>query len=231
MFVKDKKLVIVGTGKTAGMAYEYFTVDSEYEVVAFSVNAEYIDGDMMFCDLPVVPFERLEELYPPEQYFTYVAISYVHLNRDRTKMFLECKKKGYTCASYVSSHCFIWRTVKIGENTFIYEDNTIQHLVEIGNNVTLWSGNHIGHETIIEDNVWLTSHDAISGCSRIGKNTFIGVNATVGDFVTIAEDTILAAGALTVHDITEKGGVWVGSPVRKLNRTAYEQFDVPKELI
>lgn len=226
--LKEKKLVIIGIGETAEIAYEYFQNDSAYDVVAFSVNEKYMNKDELF-GLPIVPFETVEQVYPPAEYEVYTAISYNHLNRDRMIMYQACKEKGYSCASYVSSHAFVWHNVEIGENTFIFEDNTIQYHVKIGNNVVLWSGNHIGHRTVIEDNVWLTSHVVVSGFCHIGKNSFIGVNATLGDNVSLPEDTVFGAGALTVHSLEDKGSVYVGSPVRKLNRTAYEQFGVENE--
>lgn len=55
------------------------------------------------------------------------------------------------------------------------------------------------------------------------------MNATVGDNVTIPEDTVLGAGALTVKNLEESGSVYVGSPARKLDRTSYEQFGVEEE--
>ncbi len=223
---KIKKLVIVGSGETAEIAYEYFTYDSEYKVEAFSVSRIYLDGGTTKFGVPVVPFEDLETLYPPDECETYVAISYGHLNRDRTKMYLACKDKGFVCASYVSSHSFFWHSAEIGENSFIFENNTVQHGVHIGNNVTLWSGNHIGHRTVIEDNVWLTSHCVVSGYCHIGKNSFLGVNSTLGDHVTLGEDTVLGAGALTVHSLPEKGKVYVGCPAKAINDTSYKKFDV-----
>lgn len=222
--VKDKKLIIIGIGETADIAYEYFTYDSGYEVVAFSVNKNYMPPEKSHQCLPVVPFENIENEFSPSSVEVYVAISYTHLNRDRTKMYNLCKKKGYTCASYISSRCFVWHNVEIGENTFIFEDNTIQYCAKIGNNVTLWSGNHVGHQTVIEDNVWVTSHCVISGFCKIGKNSFIGVNATIGDNVELGEDSVFGAGAVTVHSLPEKGHVYVGNPVKMLARTAYEQF-------
>lgn len=229
MMEKTKKLVIVGAGEFAEIAYEYFTYDSEYEVSAFAVEHQYRDTDVLF-GLPVIDFEGIEKLYLSVQYDVFIAITYVKLNRVRRRMFNLCKEKGYYCASYVSSHAFVWHNVTIGENTFIFEDNTIQYHVSIGNNVVLWSGNHIGHRTIIEDDCWLTSHDVISGFCRIGQGSFIGVNATVGDKVSIAKDTVLGAGALTVKNIEDVGQVYVGSPARSLGRTSYEQFGVEEDL-
>ncbi len=223
--IKTKKLVIVGAGEFAGIAYEYFTFDSEYEVVAFSVDAKYKDEDE-YMGLPVIEFEKIGQFFPSEQYEVFVAITYTRLNRDRRRVYLKCKEIGYHCASYISSHAFVWHNVIIGENSFIFEDNTIQYHVRIGNNVVLWSGNHIGHRSIIEDDVWLTSHCVVSGFCRIGKGSFIGVNATLGDNVFLGEDTVFGAGALTVKSLPEKGCVFVGNPARKLNRSSYEQFNV-----
>lgn len=222
---KTKKLVIVGAGEFGEIAYEYFSMDSEYEVVAFAVEKKYRDKEELFGK-PVVDFESMEEIYNPSEYEVFVAITYVQLNRARRRMFDMCKEKGYRCASYVSSHAFVWHNATIGENTFIFEDNTIQYHVSIGNNVILWSGNHIGHRTVIEDDCWLTSHDVVSGFCRIGRGSFIGVNATLGDNVTLGEDTVFGAAAVTVKSLPEKGCVYVGSPAKKLNKTAYEQFGV-----
>lgn len=222
---KTKKLVIVGAGEFGEIAYEYFTYDSEYEVVAFAVEKRYRDIDEL-RGLPVVNFENIEESYSPSDYAVFVAVTYVHLNRDRRRLFQNCKEIGYHCATYVSSHAFVWHNVEMGENVFIFEDNTIQYHVKIGNNVILWSGNHIGHRSVIEDDCWLTSHDVISGFCRIGKGSFLGVNATLGDNVVLGEDTVFGAGALTVKSLCEKGKVYVGAPAKSLERTAYEQFGI-----
>ena len=127
--MKSKKLIIVGVGETAEIAYEYFTHDSEYEVVGFSVNKDYIKNDNLY-DLPIVELETLEEIYSPEIYEVFVAVSYVKLNRVRADLFNYVKSKGYICANYISSRAFVWHNVKLGENVFIFENNVIQHKVE-----------------------------------------------------------------------------------------------------
>lgn len=221
--MKNRKLVIVGAGEFGEIAYEYFTYDSTYEVVAFAEERQYKTKDKLF-GLPVIDFEDIQEKYPPIEYETYVAVTYVKLNSVRKRLYDECKKRGYRCASYVSSHSFVWHNVEIGENTFIFEDNTIQYHAKIGNNVVLWSGNHIGHRTIIDDDCWLTSHDVISGFCHIKSGCFIGVNATVGDSVLIEKDIVLGAGAVTVKSLDEAGKIYVGSPAKKIKTSSYEKF-------
>ena len=200
---KTKKLVIMGSGETGLIAYEYFQFDSEYEIVAFSVNSQYI-VESVINDLPVVPFETLEKKYDPNEYEVYVAISSGKLNRNRTKVYKEAKLKGYKCASYISSKAFVWRNVEIGENCFIFENNTLQPFVKIENNVTLWSGNHIGHNTTIKDNCFISSHCVISGFCEVGENSFLGVNCTIENNTKIAKDNFIGAGALIQKDTNEK---------------------------
>ena len=222
--MKSKKLVIYGIGETADIAYEYFTFDSEYEVVAFTADKAYISEDE-HLGLPVIPFENIENVFPPSAVEMFAASTYNKLNRVRTKLYTSAKGKGYTCANYISSKAFVWRNVTIGDNAFILENNVLQHFVSVGNNVVLWSGNHIGHRTIIKDNVYVSSHCVVSGFCEIGEYSFLGVNSTFNDNIKIAKDNIIGSGAVVIKD-TEPGVVMVGSPAKPGSKTSYEAFNV-----
>lgn len=216
-----KPLVIVGSGETAILAYEYFTHDSDYEVVAFAVDAAYRDSDR-FLEFPLVDVETIETHFPPEKYDCHVAISATQLNRPRARLFTFLKEKGYHCASYISSHAFVWHNVSVGENVFIFEDNTIQPFCKIGDNVVLWSGNHIGHRTVIDNHCFIASHVVISGFCEVGEYSFIGVNTTVGDHIKIAKDNFIAMGALITKN-TEENKIYEGHPAqpRKISATRF----------
>lgn len=207
-----KPLVLIGAGELALIACEYFQHDSDYDVVAFSVEREYL-REPTLADRPVVPYEELETHYPPSDYDVFVAIPSSQLNRLRTRFYLDAKARGYRFATYVSSRAFVWRNAEIGENSFIFENNVIQPFVRIGNNCILWSGNHVGHRTVIRDNVFVASHAVISGYCDIGESSFIGVNTTFNDHVKVAQDNVIGSGALVTRD-TEAGRVYVGSPAR-----------------
>ena len=111
---------------------------------------------------------------------------------------------GYRLVSYVSSRCSYLSQTPPGDNCFILEDNTVQPFVTIGNNVTLWSGNHIGHDATIEDHCFITSHVVISGYVRVGTRSFIGVNATLRNSITIAPQTLIGAGAIIMKNTRPK---------------------------
>lgn len=209
-----KPLVLIGAGEFAQIACEYFRHDSDYDVVAFSVERAHLTQTTL-ADLPVVAYETLEAQYPPSEVDAYVAIPASQLNRLRARLYQDAKRKGYRFATYISSRAFVWRNAEIGENCFIFENNVIQPFVRIGNNCILWSGNHLGHRTVVHDHVFVASHAVISGYCEIGESSFIGVNTTFNDRVKVAPDCVIGAGALVARD-TEPGRVYVGAPARAL---------------
>lgn len=224
---EKQKIVIVGDGETAELAYEYFTHDSPHEIVGFAVEAAYKKRDEFF-GLPVVALEEIERHFSLQEHQAFVAISYTQLNRVRTRVFKTVKAKGYVCASYISSRAFVWHNAEIGENCFIFENNVIQYKVKIGDNVVLWSGNHIGHQTVIQDNVFISSHVVVSGYCEVGANTFMGVNSSVANDVKIAPDNVIAMGAV-VHKNTEPRKIYMGNPAKPSDKDSFTAMKVKEE--
>jgi sugar O-acyltransferase (sialic acid O-acetyltransferase NeuD family) len=208
--MEDKQQVVIfGLGELAQIAHFYFSHDSSYEVVAFTADKEYVKKPH-FLGLPIVPFEIVEQRYPPERFNIFIAIGYVNVNKSRADKYEDVKKKGYRLASYVSSKLVSWGDTKIGDNCFILENQTIQPFVTIGNDVIIWSGNHIGHHVTIGDHCFITSHVVISGGAIIKPYSFIGVNATIRDHIVIEKENVIGMGANIVKNTREKE-VYIGA--------------------
>lgn len=209
----SKKLLIFGAGDIGALAHYYFTNDSSLEVVAFCVDAAYMDATE-FLGLPVVPFEAVEKYYPCDEHDLFVALAYSGLNELRRSKYFEAKSKGYTLASYVSTRATVLNDDAIGDNCFVLEDNTIQPFAKIGSNVTLWSGNHIGHHSTIGDHTFIASHVVVSGGVKIGESCFIGVNATLRNHITIGKKCVIGAGTLLLAD-ADDFGVYMGTATER----------------
>lgn len=220
--MKDKKLIIFGAGILGHLAYEYFSKDSDYEVVCFTAQNEFIT-EKKFCNLPIVPFENIEDIYSPSEYSMYIALGWYKLNRNRTEFYNKAKEKGYKLASYISSKTFIWDDVEVGDNCFIMENCILQPKVKIGNNVTLWSGCCVEHFSEIENNVTLVSRVAVAGNTKIMENTFIGVNASIGDNLIIEKDNFIAMGSV-VRKSTMENSVYEGNPAKRNRIITATQF-------
>lgn len=209
-----KNLIIFGIGEIAQVIYEYFKKsDNKYKIKGFTVDREYCNIQYLF-GLPVVPFDKVKNNFSPDNYDMFIAVSYKKMNKIREEKYISAKKMGYKFPSFISTNAYVWDNVKIGENTFIFENNVIQPFVEIGNNVIIWSGNHIGHHTKIDDHCFIASHAVISGSVNIKSYCFIGVNATIRDNITIEKENIIGAGSIILKS-TNEGDVFGAVQTKK----------------
>ena len=196
------KVIVFGIQDFAELAHYYLTNDSVHEVVAFSVNAQYLPEERSFKGLPVLAFEDIVLHFPPSEYHFFAPMAPVRMNRLREEIYHAIKAKGYEMISYVSSKATLF-------------DNPI------GDNVILWSGNHIGHHSIIKDHIMFTSHVVMSGHCTIENYAILGVNATIRDGLTIAEGTFVAMAASVIKN-TEPWGLYKGNPAVKSEKPTTE---------
>jgi sugar O-acyltransferase (sialic acid O-acetyltransferase NeuD family) len=192
------KVIIFGNSEIAEIAHFYLTHDSPHEVSGFTVDGSHLQSDT-FHERPVVPFELLEQHYPPAEYKLFVPISYKKVNQIRASKYHAAKERGYSFISYISSKAAYYGT-PVGENCFIFEHNVIQPFTSIGDNCILWSGNHIGHHSVIKNHCFLASHIVVSGAVTIDEYTFIGVNATIRDNIKIGKSNVIGAGSVILSD-------------------------------
>lgn len=206
------KVVIFGINDFAQLADYYLTNDSPYEVVAFCVHKQYIPITPVFLGLPVVNIDKIECIYPPDEFCFFAPMSYSNMNKDREYVFNLIKQKRYNMISYVSSKATTFHN-EIGENCFILENNVIQPFTTIGDNVILWSGNHIGHHSKICSHVMITSHVVISGHCSVESYSYIGVNSSVRDSITLNKGTMVGMGSNVVKD-TIAWHLYMGNPAK-----------------
>ncbi|MFC1584217.1 acetyltransferase [Fibrobacterota bacterium] len=207
------KIVIFGEGKIADEAYFYLTNDSPHEIAAFTADADYISKKEKF-GLPIIPFEEILDRYPPDDNKMFVALGYQNLNKLRAEKYRECKEKGYSLISYVSSKTGNFGNVEIGDNCFILDNATMQPCCRIGNNVTIWSNNLIGHHSVVEDHCYIAGNVTISGNTTIGAYCFIGVNACIGHELQIGEECMIGARSLITKS-TEPKSVFIEQDTEK----------------
>ncbi|MCL2358639.1 MAG: acetyltransferase [Nitrososphaerota archaeon] len=217
----SEKLLIIGDGETAELAWDYFSHQG-FRVSGFSVEKAHLKKDILL-DLPVVPFEEVEYTFNPEVYRAFVAVSYTQLNHLRSRLATAAKSKGYRLATYISPHAYICNGVEIGENCFILENTAIQRGAKIGNNVTIWTGSSIGHRTTVENNCFFATNVAVSGFCRVNENSFLGVHSCTSDGVKIGRDCIVGAGAVVIKD-TLDGRVYAGNPAKPLVKKTSQTY-------
>lgn len=207
---KTEKIVLFGNTNYSQLLSYYFTHDSPYEVVAFTVDKKYIEQNECF-GLPLVPFENIEQMYPPDKFKMFIALGYGSVNKVRTKKYFEAKQKGYKLVSYISSTAIIWENLKIGDNCAIFDNQIVHPFVTIGNNVTLHSGGLVAHHSEIGDHCFISAKVVICGGVTVEPYCYLGANSSIRNGITIAKECIIGMSAVVVKN-TEECGVYIGTP-------------------
>src|SRR3546814_1356454 len=70
----SNKLVIFGSAEIASLARFYFEHDSDWQVIAYTVDDSYVDADS-FDGLPLLAFSEVQKRFPPDQASMHVALS------------------------------------------------------------------------------------------------------------------------------------------------------------
>ncbi|OFX68920.1 MAG: hypothetical protein A2X12_05260 [Bacteroidetes bacterium GWE2_29_8] len=197
-----KKIIIFGMGDFARFVHYYFTEVANETVVGFTVDKDCLKTDS-FLGLPVIPFEDINTMFPPDNYKIFIALAYKELNRNREKKYKEAKLKGYKFASFIHPTAIIAKNAKLGDNLLILENNIIQPFVKVGNNVIMWGSDFIGHDSIIEDNCFLSINVIIGGYVKISANSFLGLNSTIKNTVNVGKFNIIGASAVILKDTND----------------------------
>lgn len=192
-------IVIFGASMSAEVAKVYLESHTDHRIVGFTVDPAYANDDR-FHGLPLVPWDRLEQVFPPSEVELLGPISYRHLNEFRRDRYFEGKARGYSFASFIHPHCHIY-TIDIGEHCFILEGNVIEPYAKIGNNVILWGGSHIAHHCVVGDHCFFSSQVGIAGATRIGERCFLGGKVGVTEGRTIGDGCFLSAAVTVTKDV------------------------------
>jgi sugar O-acyltransferase (sialic acid O-acetyltransferase NeuD family) len=202
-----RKVLIFGTGDVAFLAKFYLLNDSNYSPAGFCVDDDYVKENTIE-GLPVIASSELSN-FSPDDFDFFVCL---YDNKFRSVKSKEIKNKGYSLISYVSSKASVFS--KVGENSFIMENNVIQPFVTLGKNIIMWSGNHVGHHSVIEDDVFLSSHVVVSGHCHICSFCWIGVNASIRDHTRLAEGTFVCMSSVITKN-TNPYKKYFGSPAKE----------------
>ena len=212
--MEKQKLIIYGNKSVARGAYSGFSRSPKYEVVAFTVDRESLEGDR-FCGLPVAPFDTVNKAFPPETHGMFIAIGYVKTNKLRKERYLQSKDMGYRLVSSVSPTAIVNPGITIGENCVIGDFVVISDNVRIGNNVFISTACTIGHDVVIGDHCLLSDGVSVGGSVSIGSCAYLGMRSIIRTRVSIGNDCVIGAGALMLED-AEDGSVYMGEPATLL---------------
>ena len=205
------KFVIYGNGSVARLVHAEFTYHSPHDVAAFCVDRDWITENELL-GLPVVPFDEVVSLYPPDKFKMFVAVGYANVNKIREARYKEAKAAGYQFTNIITQTAVTYPDLEIGENCMIGNFTLVHPQVKIGNNVFVGSACTLDHDLDLGDNCFLSDQVAISGWVTVMPNCFLGTGAVIRNKVKIGRESIVGAAVAIMEDVDERSVYFCDSP-------------------
>lgn len=207
-----KPLLIYGAGPFAELMHHHFSIGSSARVAAFTVDRDYLAAGSL-RGLPVLPFDAALETHPPATCDLFLAVGYKDL-RARARLFEKARSAGYRMTSYLDPRALVYEPESLGENCVVLGNAVVEPFCTLGDNNILWSGSTVCHGSSLGNHNFLAAGVVVGGECRIGDRCFFGFSSTVRDKLSVADETLVGAQSLLLHD-TAPFGTYTGVPARR----------------
>lgn len=213
-------VIIFGTGKLGQMVYYLLRDQSEYQVVCFTADQQYCKDDT-FLSLPLVPFEVIEEKYPPTNNKMLTVIGGLSDVKIREEMFHQAKEKSYQHINYVHPTVIVEGSIIMGENNIVFPYSILGFSGRMGNNNLIREKVYLGHDFHIFNHCFIGVGCEIGGESKINDLSYIAMGTTISNNIELQEGTFIGIGSLVLAG-TEKNSRYYGRPAKKIQKQNME---------
>ena len=146
-----------------------------------------------------------------------IALGQIHSPARRIALHERVRATGGHLPVVVSPLAYVSKHAHISAGTIVMHRVVANAKSHIGEGCILNTGCIIEHDVRIGDFCHISTSAVINGGAAVGRDTFIGSNATVNEGVEIGEGVIIGSHSVATSNCG-RGGVFVGSPARKLER-------------
>lgn len=216
----NRHIVIYGSGGAARQIAwhcESFGDQEPYKVVCFVDDNSALVGKTL-NDIQVLSLEDAYRRFP-----NVPIISGIGTCGGRKNTMAKAAQLGFAFETIIHPDVQHSKWLEVDTGTFISPGVIIMPNVKLGQHVQINLDCTIGHDVILGNYTTLAPGVHISGWVHAGNCVYFGAGAVTVHGVeteplTIADDTIIGAGAVVTKSITEPGLTWVGVPARPLRR-------------
>lgn len=209
-------VVIQGTGKLGQMVFHLLAQDDAYRVVAFTADPQYCADDQLL-GVPLVPFDQIEERFPPERFGMLSVLGGLGGWGARKVLYDRAVAKGYRHLNYVHPSAIVLGDHTWGDNNIVFPLAVMSFDGQMGNNNVVREKANLSHDFVIGDHTFIGVGATIAGCVRVGSGCYVAMGSTVTNDVTLGEGSFVGIGSLVLRD-TESDAMYYGHPAKKVLR-------------
>jgi sugar O-acyltransferase (sialic acid O-acetyltransferase NeuD family) len=135
----------------------------------------------------------------------------------RRKIFEKISSVGYEFITVIHHSAYIGEYVDLGPAVMIMGHAVVNTGAKLGKGVVINTGAIVEHDCIVHDFVHIAPGAHLAGAVEVGSGTFIGIGATIIEFIKIGENAVIGAGAVVIDDVPA-GSIVVGNPAKVVRR-------------
>lgn len=200
-------ILLLGIGGHAHSIVDSIESNAEYRIWGFLDVAERI-GEQYRGYKVVGTDDLLEGCFQRGIQNAFVSIGYLGNGDIRNTLYQRLKKIGFSLPNIVDKTAIIAKDVIMGEGNFVGKTAIINSASQIGNMCIINTGAIVEHDCKVEDFSHVSVRSVLCGNVNIGKESFIGANATVIQGKKIGNGCIIAAGTTVRKNIEDNHIAW-----------------------
>jgi acetyltransferase-like isoleucine patch superfamily enzyme len=210
-----KPVVIYGSETLNTLLFYDAVGHPDFYIAAFSMDQEFIKDEFLL-GLPLVSFQQLPNLFPPDKYDVLALFNGYSSMRSRASMYAKAKNSGYTLRNYLSHRSDVAPDLIMGDNNVIMGGSCVGFGGIMGNNNLIRQNVYLGHQFHLGSHNIITAGCNIGGHGQMGDSCYLGLGVTVVDHVKIADENLVGAGSVVIRN-TEPYSKNVGNPSRVIS--------------
>lgn len=195
-----EKIVVLGMGGHAKSLVDTIERQGQFEITGYVVNEDPSDSNNY--NYPIIgKDDDLKKLFDRGIHNVAVGIGFLGRSKLREKLYFQLKEIGYSFPVICDPSAIIAQNVIIEEGTFIGKGAIVNTEAHIGKMCIINTGAIVEHDCCIDDFSHIAVGTVLCGGVKVGKETFIGANATVIQEKIIGDKCIVAAGSVVRKNI------------------------------
>lgn len=219
----NNPVIVYGNRSLAQMLWMDSRNSSDFQIIAFAVDREYLNCDRLFCGIIQICIDDIEELYPPS-FFDLIVLDGTNILKKNDPLLIKMMNKGYTFRNYISANSIVSPDLILGYNNIIFEQVYVGQNGELGNNNLIRQQVYLGHDFIIGDNNVFNPGVKVGGFLKCESNVFVGLNATILDHIHLENKSVIGAGSLVLKN-TDECSLNLGNPSKNVKGKKHDSIE------
>ena len=195
-----EKIILIGFGGHAKVVTDTIESSGIYRIAGYIEKRDL--PEKSFRDYRVIGSDcQLKKIYESGIRNAFISIGFLGNCDIRKQLYENLKLIGFTLPPIVDGSAVIAKDAVIGEGTYVGKNAVINASAIVDKMCIINTAAVVEHDSVIGGFSHLAVGSAACGNVSIGKNVFIGANATIIQGIHVGDNVTVGAGAVVLEDV------------------------------